>query len=45
MSFVLLNYHVAELVDIFANSVLKNPGINKNKKIFEDDILVLFNDL
>ena len=28
MNFVVLNYQVVEWVDIFANPVFKNPGIN-----------------
>ena len=31
MRFIVLNCQVVEWVDIFANPVLKNPGINKNK--------------
>ena len=31
MSFVVLNCQVVEWVDIFANAVLKNPGILLNK--------------
>ena len=30
MSFIVLNCQVVEGVDIFANPVFKNPGINKN---------------